>query len=185
MCAVKFAWHAANMAAESREKRANDLGPTGKRVAANVARLRGSQPSTYELSRLLGEMGRPVSASGITKVEAGQRRVDADDLVALALALDVTPNDLLLPPEGDVEAVLLAPTKRVTNRDAWHWATSFPEAAEPSAADMLSYGDKLSQVVTLLAEIEADGGPHLRQLQFALETSIVAKAKQIRRGARK
>ncbi|MEU2311200.1 helix-turn-helix domain-containing protein [Streptomyces albidoflavus] len=58
-----------------------------------------------ELSSRLKLLGRPILPSGITKIEQGQRRVDVDDLVALAIALKVTPNRLLFgKPPVDPEA---------------------------------------------------------------------------------
>jgi hypothetical protein len=38
-----------------------------------------------------------MSAYSISKIETTDRRIDVDDLVALAVALDTTPNRLLLP----------------------------------------------------------------------------------------
>ncbi len=77
------------------------LGSVGQRVAKEVARLRGST-SVRELSSRLAKLGRPILPSGITKIEQGKRRVDADDLVALAVALQVTPTRLLMgPPPTD------------------------------------------------------------------------------------
>lgn len=72
------------------------------------------------MAERLGEIGRPILATGITKLEAGQRRVDADDLVALAIALDVTPNTLLLPSEpADVD---LTPVTSADFGEVWAWA---------------------------------------------------------------
>ncbi|MSO78183.1 MAG: XRE family transcriptional regulator [Acidimicrobiia bacterium] len=102
------------------------VGTTGERVAENVKKLRGRIP-VRELSRRLGDLGRPMLPSAITKIEQGTRRVDADDLIALAIVLDVTPNRLLLMDrEQAVEAggdVDLVPAKRVLWREAWEWAT--------------------------------------------------------------
>ncbi|MGW3486515.1 helix-turn-helix domain-containing protein [Streptomyces sp. NPDC001054] len=70
------------------------VGKIGQRVAAEVARLRG-RVTVRELSARLEELGRPILPSGISKIEHGLRRVDVDDLVALAMALEVTPNRLL------------------------------------------------------------------------------------------
>lgn len=79
--------------------------------------------STRELSRHLGDVGRPVVATGITKIEAGTRRVDADDLVALAITLGTTPTRLLLPSTARPN-VDLALTAEVTDTEqvAWAWA---------------------------------------------------------------
>ena len=77
------------------------LGSVGQRVAKEVARLRG-RTTVRELSTRLAKLGRPILPSGITKIEQGSRRVDVDDLVALAVALKVTPTRLLLgPPPTD------------------------------------------------------------------------------------
>lgn len=61
------------------------IGPAGKTVSKNVARLRkASGTSLAELSRQLGEVGRPMQVTSLRRLEAGERRVDVDDLVALA-----------------------------------------------------------------------------------------------------
>lgn len=125
------------------------LGSVGQRVAKEVARLRG-RTSVRELSARLSKLGRPILPSGITKIEQGQRRVDADDLVALAVALQVTPTRLLMgPPPTDgtaedpaheevwettewvsedgqrrtpVYLIRLAPELALEPWDAWPWA---------------------------------------------------------------
>jgi transcriptional regulator with XRE-family HTH domain len=76
--------------------RSLDIGEHGGRVAATVAQLRqrhGWDQRTLA-ERVTGE-GRPMSASVLGKIEATTRRVDVDDLVALATALDVSPSALL------------------------------------------------------------------------------------------
>jgi hypothetical protein len=69
------------------------------------------------------EQGRPVLPSGITKIEQGERRVDADDLVALAVVFGVTPNALLLPAQESMRPVCLTPTVAVPWWRAWEWAS--------------------------------------------------------------
>lgn len=82
-------------------RRANDLGPTGGHVAENLKRLRFVQRVTTEtLAERVSDLGRPMRANTITKIEKLQRRVDVDDLVALAAAFDVTAAQLLEPPTG-------------------------------------------------------------------------------------
>jgi len=56
------------------------------------------------LSKKLGEVGRPLGHSAIDQIEKGTRRVDVDDLVALALALDASPIALLTPPTDSSDA---------------------------------------------------------------------------------
>ncbi|WP_240503047.1 helix-turn-helix domain-containing protein [Streptomyces prasinopilosus] len=71
----------------------------GSNVAANVQRIREARRlSTRQLSTRLAEVGRPIPASGITRIEQGMRRVDVDDLAALAKTLDVQVAQLLLSP---------------------------------------------------------------------------------------
>ena len=104
-------------------KKAIDLGPVGKRVAENIARLRRSHGlDQKDLSQQLGKCGRPMQPQVISKIENGDRRVDVDDLVALALALDVTPNRLLLTGEAGIERLQLTTTISVTEDAAWRWA---------------------------------------------------------------
>ncbi|CAI7979452.1 hypothetical protein FRAHR75_620018 [Frankia sp. Hr75.2] len=76
-----------------------------------------------QLSERLGTLGRPILPTGLSKIENGERRVDVDDLVALALALDVAPNALLLPAEPDsgVEVPLTAAMSAAAG-EAWRWA---------------------------------------------------------------
>lgn len=74
------------------------LGSTGEAVRQNIRRLRDAQGvSGSQLSTRLSEIGRPIPLVGIQRIESGERRVDADDLAALAVALGVSPITLLMP----------------------------------------------------------------------------------------
>ena len=73
-----------------------DLGEFGLNVKNNVRMFRGDT-SYAELSRRLTNLGRPIPPLGLRHLEAGGRRVDVDDLVALAEALGASPMTLLLP----------------------------------------------------------------------------------------
>jgi hypothetical protein len=55
----------------------------------------------------------------LRRIEAGDRRVDVDDLVALALALDVSPLALLLPTEA---SSLVPEGDRYAAERIWDWA---------------------------------------------------------------
>nr|WP_216377822.1 helix-turn-helix domain-containing protein [Streptomyces asoensis] len=84
--------------------RAIQIGESGAHFAAAVAEHR--QRRGFDQARLAArvtEAGRPMSASVLGKVESGARRVDVDDLVAIAAALDVLPQQLL-PGDGEQTA---------------------------------------------------------------------------------
>lgn len=76
-----------------------------------------------DLSVKLAEVGRPMLPTVISKVERCERRIDVDDLVAFALALDVSPLVLLLPRKGTgQEATPLTEQVEVSAANAWEWA---------------------------------------------------------------
>jgi len=78
-----------------------NIGPIGAHAAANVRTLREKRRLKYaDLSRKLDELGRPIPPLGLRRIEAGERRIDVDDLAALALALEVSPLTVLLPTEA-------------------------------------------------------------------------------------
>jgi transcriptional regulator with XRE-family HTH domain len=99
------------------------IGPVGERVADNLRELRGhARLSVRALSKRLEILGQPIAPSAITKIEKGKRRVDVDELVALALALNVTPNRLLLAGRADEEPIELSPSVAEPAVGAWRWA---------------------------------------------------------------
>lgn len=96
-------------------------GPIASNVIANVRELRKRADMTLAaLSGRLTRLGHPILPTGLQRLEAGKRRVDPDDLVALALALEVAPISLLLPhaEEGKVTltGAVSAPAEAV-----WDW----------------------------------------------------------------
>lgn len=109
-------------------------GPTHHRVAENVRTLRQQRGlSQADLATVLRELGTPLGVSALSKVENGTRRVTVDELVALAVALNVSPNRLLLPGDIDPTAVAehleteqepieLTPSLTVEPTAAWAWA---------------------------------------------------------------
>lgn len=110
------------MKQETTRERGYDLGPTGRNVASNLRQLRGGLPLRSLESRL-AKIGRRLTASALQKIEAGNRRVDVDELVALAYVLRTTPNKLLLPPAAkrgtNVEATGIG---EVDAAELWDWA---------------------------------------------------------------
>ncbi|MGI5274883.1 helix-turn-helix domain-containing protein [Nonomuraea sp. CA-218870] len=104
-------------------RQVNEVGPSGAHVAANLRRLRGVRGlSTSQLSKLLSDHGRPIQQSGITRMEKGDRKIDVDDLVALAVVLGVNPNALLLPPVADQTSTEVTVAGEVSSWRAWRWA---------------------------------------------------------------
>lgn len=102
----------------------NPLGPVGEVVCQNVKILREEQNlSLAALSRRLTELaGRTIPTLGLSRIENGERRVDADDLVALAAALGVSPVTLLLPREDPGKPVPLAENLAAPSwQIAWRW----------------------------------------------------------------
>jgi len=95
-----------------------------KRIGENVAAYRKLRHlSVRGLSERVIELGCPIYPSAISKIEKGKRRVDADDLVALAVALHVTPNSLLLPRECHPGSTVEVAGQTVKPLEAWAWAT--------------------------------------------------------------
>jgi transcriptional regulator with XRE-family HTH domain len=78
--------------------RAVELGDVGRAVAHNVKVLREARGLTQtDVSDRMRTIGRPLLPTGVLKVEQGIRRVDVDDLVALASVFGVPPDELLGP----------------------------------------------------------------------------------------
>ncbi len=99
------------------------MGPSGLRVGERIRDLRQSHGLTlHQLAERLVSLDRPIDLSALAKIEKGQRRVDVDDLVALALALRVSPNWLLLPSDASDGRVELTAGFGTTGSDAWLWA---------------------------------------------------------------
>jgi 8-oxo-dGTP pyrophosphatase MutT (NUDIX family)/transcriptional regulator with XRE-family HTH domain len=128
-------------------RRAIEIGAVGRRVAENLERLRELRHLNFtELSGLLKRLGRPLSAETIGKVERRERRIDVDDLVALAVALDTTPNRLLLPSDAsDNKPIELTPEVTVSALNAWKWATGeepLPAGTAPPDHQILVRDDR-------------------------------------------
>lgn len=103
--------------------KSNPIGPTGKRVAQNLAEFRDRHRlSKADLSRKTGDQGRPVSLDVITKIEMGKRAIDVDDLIVFSRVFDLTPNRIMLTGAADEDsAIELAPDLSVTEAEAWRW----------------------------------------------------------------
>lgn len=81
-----------------------EIGPTARTVASNVERLRTARGWSYtELSEKLQSIANwTINPVGIRRIESKERRVTVDDLMALSVALGVSPVTLLYPDTANV-----------------------------------------------------------------------------------
>jgi len=94
---------------------------TGTAVARNIRRLRGDM-QYVKLAARLEDLGRPIPTLGLRKIESGGRRVDVDDLVALAVALEVSPETLLMPyAENADDEVQITGWHPMAAGEVWRW----------------------------------------------------------------
>ncbi len=110
-------------------------------VAANVKQIRdvGRGLSQQQLVARLAELGRPMAQTGLSRLEEGKRRIDVDDLVALAIALNVSPSRLLLPDGEMWDLVHPVPNVEVAAWELWEWLAGFsPLSGEASFYRRLS-----------------------------------------------
>ena len=110
------------------------VGETSPAVRANLERLRRARGLSFaELLPLVWAAGRPQLAhSGLHNMLSGKRRIDVDDLAALATALDASVLELL----GRAESGALAEAYRAgwqACRQAAHWYRTRPDAAPVSS----------------------------------------------------
>lgn len=100
--------------------------PGGSRRASAVAaeRIRKARDvkglTQGALADAVTQLGHPMHQSAIAKIEAGQRKITLDDLLVLAVALDVPPPLLFLPIDTD-EDLALTPTKKAYSWRVWEW----------------------------------------------------------------
>ncbi|MFT3661744.1 MAG: helix-turn-helix transcriptional regulator [Gordonia sp. (in: high G+C Gram-positive bacteria)] len=115
----------------ARTRHINGAGPVGATVQQNVSlwRIRRKLSQTQLADRVTA-CGRRMTRQALSDIETGRRRVDVDDLVALALALDVSPATLMMPDvrRAYTEVELTeAPTvrpERIAAASAWAWFTA-------------------------------------------------------------
>ncbi|KQR23182.1 helix-turn-helix domain-containing protein [Microbacterium sp. Leaf151] len=108
---------------ENERQRGNDIGATGLTVGANVARIRRARGQSLQgLADQMTAIGRKVSVSGLSKIENGTRKVDVDDLMALAVCLDTPPPSLLLP-RGEPDAITQVTGVTASLALLWEWMT--------------------------------------------------------------
>lgn len=133
------------------------FGPTGDRVAARIAALRADRQLSYgALSARLLVLGRPIAPEALGLLEKvnhpRRRRIDVDDLVALALALECSPNALLLDPVADERELPITENRALPARVAWNWA----RAAEYAPAEVGRFSNYAPGVNSPISQWGAD-----------------------------
>jgi transcriptional regulator with XRE-family HTH domain len=156
--------------------RKNPLGPTGEAVRHNVKAHRDRLNLGYaELSRRLGDLGRQIPVLGLARIEKGDRRVDADDLVALAAALEVSPATLLLPEPNSPpdQNVVVTTGLAIPAEQVWRWLC----AESPVKAFTFNYDDPEGRQAALDTSLAFFGAawPRWRRDEFARGAQRIAQ----------
>lgn len=76
--------------------RSLEIGPAGKGAARAIVRARTARGySQRQLAARVTALGRPMTATALSRIERTVRRCDIDDFVAIATALGASPPTLL------------------------------------------------------------------------------------------
>lgn len=99
------------------------LGASALTVAENVTRCR--KRAGHTMRSLADEMtshGFPMSHSVVSQMENGARRIDVDDLMALAFVLKTSPTSLLMPnTPGRDDQVTATAVGTTSAQNLWKW----------------------------------------------------------------
>src|SRR5271166_1492627 len=110
-----------------------DLGPTGVTVAHNIRKRREHLRLGYtEVSKLLRDLGHTIAPLSLRRMEEGARRVDVGDLVAISIAMQISPLALLLPIEG---SRIVEKGDQLEADRIWAWA----RGQQPLAGDPIAF----------------------------------------------
>lgn len=152
----------------AKPKRAIEPGPAGERVAANLAAIRSNRGiNQAELADRVTLLGRPMSGPVVSKTEKLDRRVDVDDLVAFAVALNTTPNRLLLTADADGSEIDLTPNATVWTSQAWMWATGkLPLSLWKQPVPWEPVSESSEQAEEEAKEFMRENAPHDHDLQI-------------------
>lgn len=108
---------------ETEKQRGNVKGPTTKTVAHRVREHRKRREMDLAaLSSALEEIDWPIPVAALSRLENENRRIDVDDVMSLAVALNVSPLDLLLPPTSSDSSLPTGLSGDVNLAEVWAWA---------------------------------------------------------------
>jgi len=137
------------------------IGPAGRYVLTALHRYRKRRKLNLSaMSRRLEELGRYIPAQGLKRIECGDRRVDVDDLIALARVLDVPPIKLILP-VGQAEDAEVLPGQVCDTWATVRWFIGdgpFPAAGAEEPSLSSTYVEQLDHLAGLIATVFLDGG---------------------------
>lgn len=97
----------------------------------------GRRWSQEQLADAVSKLGVPLHATAITRIERGARRITAEELTAVALALEVTPLALLV--DLAAEQASLAGGVQVIPYEALMWLTGRRELGKPLDLEVGEY----------------------------------------------
>ncbi|WP_253861457.1 helix-turn-helix domain-containing protein [Mycobacterium asiaticum] len=92
-----------------------------------------------DLSDRMEQVVRPMGHNTISEIERGARRVDVDDLIALAAALGVSPATLLMPLTDNADETTDATVGEVTARRLWRWLTAETPLVADTASEVFAF----------------------------------------------
>lgn len=117
---------------------------TGAVAASRLREVRTAQGLTLrEVSDRVTASGHDLSLNAISRIENGSRRMDVDDLTALAVALGVTPATLLLPDTDDSHSTLTITGVSGPATNMWEWmATHIPAPGRPRPQDYFEFASR-------------------------------------------
>ena len=155
-----------------------EKGPIAGAVAANVRGVRERRGWTQQiLAAEMAKVGRSMQSSAVAKIESQSRRVDVDDLVALAAALNVPIARLLMPDDKNADAsVQLLPQVRTSVGRAWAWLNGEQALDQMNAPGVdtatvdLAYLDE--RPARLRLEAQADLSQAARHLRLAVGQAL-------------
>ncbi|GII89638.1 hypothetical protein Ssi03_76280 [Sphaerisporangium siamense] len=129
------------------------IGVVGQHVAGAITRLRHDRGlEQRDLAERVSTAGRPLTASVLSKIESGSRRIDVDDLAAIANALGASPA-LLLTSTDNEPGLVYGPVADAVRADI------------EALGDLVGVEPSLAQMACRLAmEIDAGGGEDHRLL---------------------
>lgn len=164
-----------------------------QRVGQRVVALREQRGlSQRALADRLTSLGVRTHQTGVAKIETGGRKVTVDDLVALAVALNVSPGWLLAPPDADDELVALVGSVSAPAWAVWQWvdgAYPLPTFPEGPDADVFNTPEEEQAFAQgrppqLRQQEQHPAAQAAKQLYFRVKRVLHHVGKQKRKGDR-